>query len=57
MYIWTRFSLAATITLMATGPTLAQYNYPVPEIDGPAGVLALAALVSVAMIAYSRLKR
>jgi hypothetical protein len=55
MYIWTRFSLAATIALMATGPTMAQDH--VPEIDGPAGALALAALVSVAMIAYSRLKR
>jgi hypothetical protein len=55
MYIGTRLSLAAIIALMATGPTLAQDH--VPEIDGPAGALALAALVSVAMIAYSRLKR
>ncbi|MDX2201449.1 MAG: hypothetical protein NW223_01740 [Hyphomicrobiaceae bacterium] len=29
---------------------------PVPEIDGPAGISAIAALISVGMVAYDRLK-
>ena len=30
---------------------------PVPEIDGPAGVAALALLVSVCLIAYNRFRK
>ena len=55
MNIWTKLTLAASVIMMATGPVLAQDH--VPEIDGPAGVAAVAALISVAMIAYSRLKK
>ena len=30
---------------------------PVPEIDGPAGIAALALLVSICLIAYNRFKK
>jgi len=56
MHIWTKLALAASMSVMATGPTFAGFwDCVVPEIDGPAGVSALAALVSVTMIAYRRL--
>jgi hypothetical protein len=49
-------ALAACVTVMTAGPTFAAFwDCVVPEIDGPAGVSALAALVSVGMIAYNRL--
>jgi hypothetical protein len=55
VYIRTKLALAASITVMASGPAFARFwDCVVPEIDGPAGVSALAALVSVAMIAYHR---
>jgi hypothetical protein len=45
------------MTLMATGTTFAAFWNCVPEIDGAAGISALAALVSMAMIAHHRLTR
>jgi hypothetical protein len=47
----TKVALAASMTLMAVGPTFAAFWDCVPEIDGSAGVSALAAVVSVAMVA------
>jgi uncharacterized protein (TIGR03382 family) len=44
------------MTSMAAGPSLAAFWFcSAPEIDGPAGISALAALASVAMIVHRRL--
>jgi len=54
--IWTRIALAAGMTVMAAGPTFAGF-WVCPEIDGPAGASAVAALISIGMVAYHRLTR
>jgi hypothetical protein len=54
--IWTKIALAAGMTVMAAGPTFAGF-WVCPEIDGPAGASAVAALVSIGMVAYHRLTR
>jgi hypothetical protein len=45
--------------LVAAGEAMAQAWGPAgaPEIDGPAGVAAVAFLVSVGLIAYNRFKK
>jgi hypothetical protein len=52
-----KLALATSMTLVATGAAVAAFWNCVPEIDGAAGISALAALVSVAMIAHHRLTR
>ena len=53
-----KLALATSMTLMATGTTFAAFwDCVVPEIDGAAGISAVAALISVAMIAHQRLTR
>ena len=55
MRIGIRLALAATMTVMASGPTFASFwQCGVPEIDASAGVSALAALGCLAVIAYNR---
>jgi hypothetical protein len=54
--LWTKLALAVSMTVAGVGPTLAGF-WSCPEIDGPAGVSAVAALASVALIAYQRSKR
>jgi hypothetical protein len=55
MHSGIKLALAATMTVMASGPTFASFWQCVPEIDGSAGVSALALLGCFAMIAYNRL--
>lgn len=56
MRITTKLALAAMASIAMTGPTFAFWNCPVPEIDGPAGISALAFLASAGMLAYNRLR-
>ena len=55
MHTGIKLALAATMTMMASGPTFASFWQCVPEIDGSAGVSALAVLGCLAVIAYNRL--
>jgi hypothetical protein len=57
--IWGKFALTASMIVMTTQQTLAWVVAPwkVPEIDGPAGISALAALAAVGMIVYNRYKK
>lgn len=49
--------LAVLATSLAPASAATWTNIcPVPEIDGPAGISALAALISIGMVAYDRLK-
>ena len=55
MRIWTKLGLAVTTILVAATPASAGFwDCVVPEIDGSAGVSAIAALASLAIIAYQR---
>jgi hypothetical protein len=55
MRIWTKLALAASMSVIAAGPTFAAFwDCVVPEIDGSAGISALAALASLGMIVYHR---
>ncbi len=54
VHIGTILALVASVTVMAAGPTLAAF-WDCPEIDGPAGVSAIATLISAAIIAHHRL--
>ena len=49
-----KLAMTAALVLAGTGPSFAFWNCPVPEIDGPAGISALAFLVSAGMLAYNR---
>lgn len=56
MHTGIKLALAATMTVMASGPTFASFwQCGVPEIDASAGVSALAVLGGFAVIAYNRL--
>lgn len=56
MRIWMKLALAMSMSLVATAPTFAAFwTCVVPEIDGSAGISVVAAVISVAMIAYHRL--
>ncbi|HZO23415.1 MAG TPA: hypothetical protein VFB37_13010 [Steroidobacteraceae bacterium] len=58
MRIAVKVPLALTMLFWSISPSMAAFwNCDVPEIDGPAGVSAIAALVSVGMIAYQRYVR
>jgi len=54
--IFGKLTLSATLLVASVGPTLAFWQCEVPEIDGPAGVSALALIVSAGMIAYDRIR-
>jgi hypothetical protein len=54
MHIGIRLALAATMTVMASGPTFAAFINCVPEIDGAAGFSVLALIGSLAVIAHNR---
>jgi hypothetical protein len=56
MRIGLKAALAISMVATATGPAVARFwDCAVPEIDGAAGISAVAAVVSLAMIAYHRL--
>jgi hypothetical protein len=58
MRLATRFALVASAMLWwVPSASALQWNCGVPEIDGPAGISALAVLVSVGMMAYERYKQ
>ena len=57
MQIWNKFALAMTLLIASAAPSLAFWRCEVPEIDGPAGVSAVALLVSAGMIAYNRIRQ
>lgn len=48
----------AALTLSLAPASAATWTIicPAPEIDGPAGLSAIAALISIGMVAYDRLK-
>jgi hypothetical protein len=55
-------SVALAFGMVITAATTAfaldrLYNTPVPEIDGSAGIAALALLASVGLIAYNRIRK
>jgi len=51
----TKLTLALTLVIGSVAPAMAFWNCTtVPEIDGPAGISALAALASFGIIAYQR---
>jgi hypothetical protein len=50
------FCMGVAAAATAYAGTIAVDN-PVPEIDGPAGVAALALLASVGLIAYNRIRK
>jgi hypothetical protein len=54
-----RVACAAALTTAFAAEALAFGPRPkgVPEIDGPAGVAAIALLVSVGIVAYNRMRR
>lgn len=53
----TKLALAASLLLSSVPSAFAlQWNCGVPEIDGPAGISALAVLLSVGVMAYERYK-
>jgi hypothetical protein len=55
MHIGLKVLLALSMIFGSMTPSMADFwDCPAPEIDGPAGVSAIAALVSVGMIAYRR---
>ncbi len=57
MRVVSRLALAATMVMWYVPSASAlKWICEVPEIDGPAGLSAVAVLVSVGMIAYDRLK-
>lgn len=57
MRFGTKLALAASVLLSSVPPAFAlQWNCGVPEIDGPAGISALAVLLSVGLMAYERFK-
>jgi hypothetical protein len=56
MLLWTKLALAALMTVAATNSTLAAF-WDCPEIDASAGASAVAALLSIGMIAYHKLTR
>ena len=50
-------ALSATVVLWSVPAALAlRWSCAVPEIDGPAGLSAMAILASVGMLAYERYK-
>jgi hypothetical protein len=60
------FSRVASVTLafgMVIGAAASAFalpyntQNPVPEIDGPAGIAALALLASVGLLAYNRIRK
>jgi hypothetical protein len=58
MRIGLKTTLALSMMLAAVTPSVAFFNDCIaPEIDGPAGLSAIAALVSVGLIAYQRYSR
>lgn len=57
MTIWTKIGLTATMLVASVTPSLAFLDCPVPEIDGPAGISAVALLASAAVIAYNRARQ
>jgi hypothetical protein len=57
MRIGLKATLALSMMLAAITPSAAFWECVVPEIDGPAGLSAIAALVSVGLIAYQRYSR
>jgi hypothetical protein len=52
-----KLAVAAMLLVASTAPSLAFWRCEVPEIDGPAGVSAIALLVSAGMIAYNRARQ
>jgi hypothetical protein len=58
MRFTTLAGIAASLLVASVTPGLAMFdNCVVPEIDGPAGISAMALLVSAAMIAYNRARQ
>ncbi len=62
MKLVAKFGLLAAAVLMSAAPASAGlffYNAPTsaPEIDGPAGIAAIAVLTSLGLMAYDRMKR
>jgi hypothetical protein len=53
----TKIGLAASLLIASVTPSLAFLRCNVPEIDGPAGVSAIALLVSAGLIAYNRARQ
>lgn len=57
MHMGIKLALAATMTVMASGPTFASFWNCVPEIDGAAGFSVLALIGGLAAIAHNRLSQ
>lgn len=57
MGISTKLSLAAALLVASITPSFAFLICELPEIDGPAGISAVALLASAAMIAYNRARQ
>jgi hypothetical protein len=57
MRVWSKIAVAASLLIATSAPTLAFMVCETPEIDGPAGVSAIALLVSAGMIAYNRVRQ
>lgn len=57
MNTWTKLGVAASLLVASSAPSFAFWVCNVPEIDGPAGVSAIALLVSAGMIAYNRARQ
>lgn len=55
MRIVTKIVLAATVSLWSI-PSASALIWSCPEIDGPAGLSAIAVLLSVGVMAYERAK-
>jgi len=57
MRVFTKLALASCMTVVAVSPTFAGFWQCVPEIDGSAGISALALLAAVGLVAYQRRAR
>lgn len=57
MSLMSKLAVAASLLVATSAPTLAFMVCETPEIDGPAGVSAIALIVSAGMIAYNRARQ
>ncbi len=57
MRIWSKLAVAASLLIATSAPTLAFMVCETPEIDGPAGISAIALIVSAGMVAYNRVRQ
>ena len=57
MSVMGKLTMAATLLVGSVGPSFAFWRCAAPEIDGPAGVSAVALLVTAGMLAYNRMTR